>query len=199
MKLSQKEVAKIVKSKKGTLLSAYVNTSTAFKVRCKKGHISHLRLYSIQNNNSWCKACVIEEKKTKLQQKAKKLNLIITSTLKDVGGTALISLKCKKCGTTWTTEIRRVNQETTSCKKCGIEKRNAEYAKSMIGKKFGKLTIIKKLDRSYGRHFIWKCKCTCGRFAELPTDTVKKRKCCSFHVPEHKYERRTFPHTKKKD
>ena len=45
---------------------------------------------------------------------------------------------------------------------------------SLIGKKFGELTVIKATSKRYkGRSIIWLCRCSCGSFIEVVTYVLK--------------------------
>ena len=67
---------------------------------------------------------------------------------------------------------------------CGICT-SKEYIKMqkknyLIGKTFGKLTVIERTNKSNGSGVIWKCQCECGNIKEVPTAslTTGKTKSC---------------------
>ena len=50
----------------------------------------------------------------------------------------------------------------------------------MIGKRFGKLVVLERLNKSGKQGTIWKCLCDCGNIKEIPTYelTSGKTKSC---------------------
>lgn len=52
--------------------------------------------------------------------------------------------------------------------------------KNLIGKKFGKLTVIEELNQRIFGSVVWKCQCDCGKYCEIPTNrlTTGKTKSC---------------------
>jgi hypothetical protein len=45
---------------------------------------------------------------------------------------------------------------------------------ALIGKKFGKLTVIKDTGkRTNSRGIIWECQCDCGKITEVSTNNLK--------------------------
>ena len=39
--------------------------------------------------------------------------------------------------------------------------------KTLIGKRFGKLTVVEKTDKKYSWYTVYKCKCDCGNFIDV--------------------------------
>ena len=69
--------------------------------------------------------------------------------------------------------LRRTNQ-AHDCGICELKKTKQEEKRIqkktyLIGKKFGKLTVIKNTGKSNQSGMIWLCKCDCGNFKEVPT------------------------------
>ena len=57
---------------------------------------------------------------------------------------------------------------------------------NLLGKKFGKLTVIEKRGITTTRNRLWLCKCSCGNERELPADKLRagrRGSCgCSYRV-----------------
>lgn len=45
----------------------------------------------------------------------------------------------------------------------------------LIGKRFGKLTVIEKLDYTYQGNKMWKCKCDCGKEFDVSTARLTRK------------------------
>ena len=53
--------------------------------------------------------------------------------------------------------------------------RKEKSTMNLIGKKFGKLTVIKDSgQRSRNRNIIWDCKCECGNICQVTTNNLKQ-------------------------
>ena len=61
-------------------------------------------------------------------------------------------------------------------KSCGCQKGNS---KSLVGKKFGKLTVIADTGKKQGTAKIWLCECDCGNKVEIRTDSLTGGKTIS--------------------
>ena len=85
---------------------------------------------------------------------------------------------------------RLTNGEIKACKKCS----NPNY-KNIVGKKFGKLTVIEDTDkRTSNRSVIWKCECECGNFCEvdgtsLRTGHTTSCGCINYSIGEQNIEK----------
>lgn len=40
---------------------------------------------------------------------------------------------------------------------------------NLVGKRFGRLLVIKELEKRYQRKIVWRCQCDCGNIIEVPT------------------------------
>ena len=45
--------------------------------------------------------------------------------------------------------------------------------KSLIGKKFGRLTILEDTKKRYYGYVVYKCRCDCGNYTEAPSHNLK--------------------------
>lgn len=74
-----------------------------------------------------------------------------------------------ECGNIITVSSSNLQQQKT--KSCGCLK--LEKANDLIGKTFGRLTVIEKTEkRTKSRQIIWKCKCECGSECEIRGDSL---------------------------
>lgn len=67
-------------------------------------------------------------------------------------------------------------------------------ALDLHNKKFGKLTVVKKLQPNARGHIMWLCKCDCGNNKEVEAGNLKSLNTiscgCSNHVIKHGFNRR---------
>ena len=66
---------------------------------------------------------------------------------------------------------------------------NCGCSKSLIGEKFGKLTVLKEVGRSSTRDIIWECQCDCGTKLFLTTHALRDKRTigcgCSKSIGEY--------------
>lgn len=94
-------------------------------------------------------------------------NLVVLKRVKNIkcGNRKITAYKCKcDCGKVIT--VRRSNLITGHTKSCGCIKEIRNIDMSLIGKKFGKLTVIAfdHYDEKTWMHY-YKCKCDCGNYS----------------------------------
>lgn len=72
------------------------------------------------------------------------------------------------------TEVSTGNLQSGHTTSCGCAQKIAQLNnahKKMIGKRFGKLTVLEDTQkRNYNQTIIWKCQCDCGGIIEVPTN-----------------------------
>lgn len=54
----------------------------------------------------------------------------------------------------------------------------------MLGKRFGRLTVVEQATKRSDTHRYWKCQCDCGKVIEVPTTNLnggKSRSCGCYH------------------
>lgn len=44
---------------------------------------------------------------------------------------------------------------------------------NLKGMRFGTLKVIELTNERYKRHVVWKCKCSCGNFINVPGNSLK--------------------------
>ena len=96
------------------------------------------------------------------------------------GGCIIWECQCD-CGNVTCVSGDSLRQNRT--KSCGCLRKNCgkKNAKSLIGQRFGQLTVIKPTDkRSNKGSIIWECKCDCGNITYVGTDylTIGHTKSC---------------------
>ena len=83
--------------------------------------------------------------------------------------------KCD-CGVEKVIDTSHLRQgDTKSCGCLHKEKareRGLANAQNLLGKRFGKLTVIEKTERRYRGSIVWKCRCDCGDITYVRTDIL---------------------------
>ena len=92
--------------------------------------------------------------------------------------------KCKcDCGNIIEMTAEYLRRENSSIiRSCGcslpsnIKKKEKEEKKNyLVGKRFGRLTVIENTNKSNNQGIIWKCKCDCGNIKEVPTGALTSK------------------------
>ena len=68
--------------------------------------------------------------------------------------------------------VRSNDLRTGNTKSCGCDKSNSRFYRQAIditGKRFGKLIAIERNGKNNRNHYIWKCKCECGKYIDATT------------------------------
>lgn len=67
----------------------------------------------------------------------------------------------------------------SSNKKINVPKRDKDgtlhYYKDLTGQKFGRLVVEKYLYTNNRRKAVWKCKCDCGKYVEIPSERLLQK------------------------
>jgi hypothetical protein len=58
---------------------------------------------------------------------------------------------------------RRAECPTTSCKRCACKAVGERRSLELVGKRFGRLTVVRKTGRKRNNHNEWECLCDCGK------------------------------------
>lgn len=67
---------------------------------------------------------------------------------------------------------------------CGCITRE-RISKQLEGKRFGKLTVLKRLDKKKHDCYVWLCRCDCGNLCEVRTDGLTRgetKSCGCIHI-----------------
>lgn len=93
--------------------------------------------------------------------------LMVLEDLEKVkNGSRVWLCKCD-CGNTKEVTTRDLNNHRVAS--CGCSK---ESSKSLIGKKFGRLTVIADTQEKQGTAKMWLCRCDCGKELKVRTDSL---------------------------
>jgi hypothetical protein len=96
---------------------------------------------------------------------------LILSFVGKIDSIPIVMGKCTKCNITQKElnlyELRR--NKSSMCNSCANKRQNA---KDLSGQKFGKLTVIKRVENK-GKRVIWECKCDCGDTVIKDTSELK--------------------------
>ena len=86
--------------------------------------------------------------------------------------------KCKcDCGNITSKISTNLVEGTT--KSCGCSHHKGVKIKNIVGKKFGKLTVIKDTGKRKRKCVVWLCKCeSCGNLKEYISGNLKNKKTC---------------------
>lgn len=87
-------------------------------------------------------------------------------TFKDKHGTVLYWLCKCDCGRDHVAQGMSMRNGTAVS--CGCK-----TGENLSGKKYGRLTVIKKSDRKKHREWLWECKCECGKTVYVPGNVLK--------------------------
>ena len=60
----------------------------------------------------------------------------------------------------------------------------AQAINNIIGKKFGRLTVIEYTDKRVSRAVVWKCKCECGNITYMTHKCLKGSVSCGCYQKE---------------
>lgn len=84
-----------------------------------------------------------------------------------------------KCDCGRIKEVITSNLKNGRVKSCGCLNKLTQQEKynDLTGQRFGRLLVLEKTEkRASNRCIIWKCKCDCGKFCEVPSDRLLLQK-----------------------
>ena len=106
-----------------------------------------------------------------------KLTVLYRYAINSTGGQAQWVCQCD-CGNISTPRGAglRNGTTTTSCGCLTYENASKANKSNLVGKHFGKLTVIEDTGKRIRHRVIWKCKCKCecGKYVERSTDTLNQ-------------------------
>ena len=83
--------------------------------------------------------------------------------------------KCKcACGNE--VMVKTSNLTSGNTKSCGClqKEKSSSFVKDLTGKKFGKLTVIKRAPNNNFNHVCWECKCDCGSITIVDVNNLRR-------------------------
>jgi hypothetical protein len=86
---------------------------------------------------------------------------VIREAGRDMGGQVLWECRCD-CGNVRTIRGNSLRQHTRSCGRLAKEMLAASRKVDILGRRYGRLTVICEAGRSKGKELLWRCRCDCG-------------------------------------
>ena len=77
------------------------------------------------------------------------------------------------------TIVQTYSLSTGLTKSCGCSQHTGNKKINLLGKKFGKLTVIEETDRRMAHCIVWKCLCECGGISYVNTNDLRQGKIIS--------------------
>ena len=176
-KITYKNIKEQVKKMGYTLLTKeeeYKNTKTKLLVRCSNGHEFTVRYYNLKNRDK-CLICS-GDKIDKKAEIGKKYNMwTILGFEEHLANEPLVAICKCDCGTI--KKVKYQNLKRGLSKNCGcIRKKKASEKmsiKSIVGEKYGKLTVIEEIGKNKYGKTICKCKCDCGNITVVLSNSLR--------------------------
>jgi hypothetical protein len=101
--------------------------------------------------------------------------IIIKKVGNNISGSIIWGCLCD-CGNI----VQRTSSNLNNKSNCGCVRLSI---RNLIGKRFGKLIVIKKTNKRKNGYFLWECKCDCGQIIERISSELKKgRQDCGNHI-----------------
>lgn len=176
-RITYKEIKKQIREMGYTLLTKeeeYKNTKTKLLVKCSKGHEFETRYYDLKNRNK-CLICSGDriDKKAEI---GKKYNMWTILGFEEHLPNKQLTAICKcDCGTI--KKIRYQNLKKGLSKNCGCirKKKISEMMsiESIVGEKYGRLTVVEEIGKNKYGKTICKCKCDCGNTAIVLSNSLR--------------------------
>ena len=99
---------------------------------------------------------------------------VIRKTGKRHSGSIIWECQCRCGNIVEINSVYLLNGDTTSCGCYQKERIHERCASKLIGQRFGKLVVEEETDKRYYKTIIWKCKCDCGNYIEVPTTSLTR-------------------------
>ena len=161
--------------------------SILWKCQCDCGTIRNVSGAALRKGRSTCCGCIKQnQNKDMVGQKFNMLIVIERATEKSRNGSILWRCKCD-CGNECvrsTSTLHRKNEFHS----CGCYNKTIRLDTSIIGKKFGALTVLE-----YEGDSMWKCLCDCGNIKSVRRDSLitgntKSCGCINYSIGEKNIE-----------
>lgn len=116
---------------------------------------------------------------------------IISYAGKDKRGNPIYNCQCECGRMSITNRYNLLNNHSTSCRHCarkeiitiepyingkvktGINTKPRKNNKSLVGQKFGRLSVLEDTGKRYYGYVVYKCQCDCGNIFEAPMHNIK--------------------------
>lgn len=158
-----------------------------WKCKCECGTIKNVSGQSLRKGKSTCCGCIKQNQSNEMI--GKKFGMLtVVEKISERANNGSIQWKCKcDCGNECirsTTGLHR----TDRIQNCGCYNKTTRLDLSIIGKKFGKLTVLEYIGNS-----MYKCKCDCGnekiiRRDSLTTGNTSSCGCINYSIGEKNIE-----------
>lgn len=135
------------------------------------------------------KSCGCLQKQRGLENLSKKPDNTVDRTGTRYGRLIAIKNTYKKCGSNFIwecqcdcgsiVEVNGKSLESGQTQSCGcLQKEKSrlnglQSADNLIGKKYGKLTVVEKTKKRQGKNIVWKCLCECGNYTDVSGGRLK--------------------------
>lgn len=104
----------------------------------------------------------------KVGDKFDRLTVMEDSKKRTSNGTIIWICECE-CGNI--IEANSAHLNNGSVKSCGCYRKELK-SNNLINQRFGRLVAIEKLERAKDGHLIWKCKCDCGNYINVLSNSL---------------------------
>lgn len=147
--------------------------------QCKNKTEKNVNGSDLKNGKSQSCGCLQKELAAErnslnlIGQRFKKL-VVIEKTDKRHDGMIVWKCKCDCGNITFVPTSYLTAGETKSCGCLFSESMHEKFGSKLIGKKFGKLTVIEETDQRYFKNIVWKCQCECGNITYVPSHSLLK-------------------------
>ena len=143
--------------------------------QCDCGNTTIVKGASLRNGNTT--SCGCSRRKNLIGQKFGHLTVIEYTNESSSGGSAIWKCQCDCGNITYasTTNLQCGYKKSCGCApNLGCEKFKERQKTDLVGKKFGKLTVLSSTDmRSNKGNQIWKCQCECGNICYISTNHLQ--------------------------
>ena len=160
------------------------NRQVVWKCKCDCGNISYVVGQALRTGHTKSCGCLNYEKKDLDSLTNKKFGKLTVIKRSDYTFNNKVYWNCKcDCGKiidVLGTDLR--NNIIQSCSNC----KENHPQNDLSQQRFGLLTAIEPTEKRQGSHIIWKCKCDCGTYCEVNSNSLKTGNTSSCGCLNHK-------------
>jgi hypothetical protein len=158
--------------------------SVLWECKCDCGKSCAVITNSLTSGNKKSCGCLSGSRFDLTEKRFGKLTVIKKSDAKDARGAILWECKCE-CGNIC--KVNTHNLNSGGVKSCGCLKNEPRPVHDLMGKRFGKLTVIEISSEKGSRGAIlWLCKCDCGKIFNVLTASLTHggtKSCGCLRIP----------------